>query len=190
MLWTLNDNLQAHMRSLESLGIKGEQYGVILTALVLSQLPVKIRLEWARDGEHHESDLDFLMKFISKEIKRRERSQVYSNNLSSFHIQANRLPSAAALHTSSHNAQSKSSHVAASCGICHKAHPTARCWNLTKIPVSERRAKLRSAGLCYQCLNKGHVSFGCSNLIYLVLITVTITLRPPVVYGLHIQRRA
>ena len=150
------------MRSLESLGIKGEQFGVILTPLVLSRLPVERRLEWACDGEHHESDLDFLVKFISKEIKRRERSQVYSNNLSSFHIKDNRLPSAAALHTSSHNAQSKSSHVAASCGICDKAHPTARCWNLTKIPVNERKAKLRSAGLCYRCLNKGHVSIGCS----------------------------
>ena len=51
MLWTLNDNLQAHVRSLEALGIKGEQYGAILTPLVLSQLPVEMRLKWACDGD-------------------------------------------------------------------------------------------------------------------------------------------
>ena len=82
MLWSLNDTLQAHMRSLDSLGIKGDQYGVILTPLVLSRLPVEMRLEWARDGEKHESDLPFLMKFINTEIKRRERSQVYSDSIS------------------------------------------------------------------------------------------------------------
>ena len=54
MLWSLNDTLQAHMRTLDSLRIKGDQYGIILTPLVLSRLPVEMRLEWARDGEKHE----------------------------------------------------------------------------------------------------------------------------------------
>ena len=35
-LWRLNNELKAHTRSLEALGIDGKQYGVILTPLILS----------------------------------------------------------------------------------------------------------------------------------------------------------
>ena len=164
MLWLLNDTLQAHMRSLDSLGIKGDQYGVILTPLVLSRLPVEMRLEWARDGEKHESDLPFLMKFINTEIKRRERSQVYSESISTIPMlceEKRRVLSATALLNSSKALQTKS-RSSVTCGICDKSHPTARCWNLTKIQVSDRKEKLRSAGLCFRCLTKGHIAVGCS----------------------------
>ena len=164
MLWSLNDTLQAHMRSLDLLGIKGDQYGIILTPLVLSRLPVEMRLKWARDGEKHESDLPFLMKFINTEIKRRERSQVYSDSISTISMlceEKRRLPSATALLNSSKALQTKSG-SSTTCGICDKSHPTARCWNLTKIQVSDRKEKLCSAGLCFRCLTKGHVALGCS----------------------------
>ncbi len=36
-LWKLCDELRAHVRSLESLDVKGKQYGVILTPLILSR---------------------------------------------------------------------------------------------------------------------------------------------------------
>ena len=44
--------------SLETLQVSGEQYGVILTPLILSRLSQDIHLEWAEEGEGHESDLD------------------------------------------------------------------------------------------------------------------------------------
>ena len=49
-LWDFHDQLQIHIRSLHSLGIEGETYGVILTPVVLSRLPTDLRLEWARSG--------------------------------------------------------------------------------------------------------------------------------------------
>ena len=45
-LWKLNDDLQAHTRSLATLGIDGDKYGVILTPLILSRVPQELRLEW------------------------------------------------------------------------------------------------------------------------------------------------
>ena len=77
-IWKLNDSLQAHIRSLESLIITGEQYGDILTLMILSHLPNlhDNRLEWSCKCEGHESDIDFLIKFLSKEIQRRERSHL------------------------------------------------------------------------------------------------------------------
>ena len=46
-LWKLCDDLKAHVRSLETLQVSGEQYSVILTLLILSWLPQDINLEWA-----------------------------------------------------------------------------------------------------------------------------------------------
>jgi hypothetical protein len=34
-------------------------------------------MEWARSGTEHESDLDFLLKFLRKEIELRERSDSF-----------------------------------------------------------------------------------------------------------------
>ena len=80
-LWKLNDDLQAHTRSLATLGIDGDKYGVILTPLILSRVPQELRLEWSRDGKGHESDLKFLLSFLEKEIQRRERSQMFQESL-------------------------------------------------------------------------------------------------------------
>ena len=71
--WKLQDELLAHVRSLEALGVTGDQYGVILTPLILSRLPQDVRLEWAREGLGRESDLDWLLTFLASEINRRER---------------------------------------------------------------------------------------------------------------------
>lgn len=57
-LWKLQDQLLCHVRSLESLGINGDQYGVVLTPVILSRLPQDIRLEWSRDSSGHEDDLE------------------------------------------------------------------------------------------------------------------------------------
>ncbi|XP_014673255.1 PREDICTED: uncharacterized protein LOC106813592 [Priapulus caudatus] len=54
-------------------------YGMFLTPIILSRLPSGLRMEWARDGEGHESDLEFLLAFLKKEIERRERSEVFQN---------------------------------------------------------------------------------------------------------------
>jgi hypothetical protein len=79
-LWYLYDELQGHVRSLESFGIAGNEYGLFLTPVILSRLPQEIRLEWAREGYKRESDLDFLLKFLFNEIKCRERSESFKQN--------------------------------------------------------------------------------------------------------------
>ncbi len=77
-LWKLQNMLLSHVQSLETFGVTGAQYGVVLTPLPLSKLSPDLRLEWARDGAGHESDLDFLLEFLHNKIQRRERSQAFS----------------------------------------------------------------------------------------------------------------
>ena len=72
VLWELNDKLQAHVCSLEALGITSEQYGVLLCPVILSRLPPDLRLEWARENENQEGDLDWLLECLQNEISRRE----------------------------------------------------------------------------------------------------------------------
>lgn len=50
-LQTFNDKLQSHIRCLAALQVDGQNYGVVLTPLILSRLPADVRMEWARDSE-------------------------------------------------------------------------------------------------------------------------------------------
>ncbi len=71
----MQDQLNSHVRSLEALGVKGDQYGVVLTPVILSRLPQEIRMEWSRDSSGHEGDLDWLMTFLQSEIGRRGQTR-------------------------------------------------------------------------------------------------------------------
>ena len=137
-LWKLNDDLQAHTRSLATLGIDGDKYGVILTPLILSRVPQEVRLEWSRDGKGHESDLKFLLSFLEKEIQRRERSQMFQESLgpsfkSSVEERRPRVATASALQATSTVKPSKT------CCFCGKNHPTEKCFKLNgSIQVKKR----------------------------------------------------
>ena len=158
VLWKLQDELLAHVRSLEALGVTGDQYGVILTPLILSRLPQDVRLECSREGEGRERDLDWLLTFLASEINRRERSQSFRDTTTHDPVAATcedkvrsaRKASASALHV--HSSASGSEDVQVSCDVCGvKGHAAERCWNLTKLStVSERRSKVQMCGLCFR----------------------------------------
>ena len=151
VLWKLQDELLAHVRSLEALGVTG----VILTPLILSRLPQDVRLEWAREGQGRESDLDWLLTFLASEINRRERSQSFRDTTThdpvvttcEEKVRSARKASASALHV--HSSASGSEDVQFSCDVCGvKGHAAERCWNLTKLStVSERRSKVQIMSL-------------------------------------------
>ena len=145
------------------MNVTGTQYGVILTPLILSRLPPEIRLEWARRGEGKEGDLGWLLDFLEKEIKSRERSQIFKEAYKPAPEEKSaRVATAAALHTESQRPSSSATSTHGECGICSKTHMTASCWVLTRsCSVGDRRAKITSAGLCFRCLKRGHFARGC-----------------------------
>ena len=159
-LWKLNDDLQAHTRSLATLGIDGDKYGVILTPLILSRVPQELRIKWSRDGKGHESELKFLLSFLEKEIQRRERSQMFQESLgpnfkSSVEEHRPRVATASVLQATSTVKPSKT------CCFCGKNHPTEKCFKLSG-SIQVKKEKLKSAGLCFRCLLPGHIAKGCS----------------------------
>ena len=150
-LWTLLNDLQVHIRSLENLKISGNQYheyGVILTPLILSRLPSDLRLEWAREGEGHEGDLEFLMEFLRREVQRRERSEALIGEATSDASETMPRATAAALHSSSERDTRQA------CEHCkRKGHRLYQCFQLKRVPVCERKEKLKRVGACFRCLS-------------------------------------
>ena len=165
-LWKLQDDLLTHVRSLEALGVGGDQYGVFMTPVILSRLPHDIRLEWSRESSGHENDLDWLLKFLQQEIERRERSDTFKH-ISTSKVEENRpRPS---------DVEKKKYHSAASalqsssevnrpnfkCVFCGKGHKSENCYSILKLSSADREEAIRSAKLCFICLKKDHISKGC-----------------------------
>ena len=154
-LQKLQDGLLSHVRSLETLGIAGSQYGVLLTPIILSSLPADIRMQWARASERRERDLEWLLEFLGQEIKFREKSHTFRNLSKS---QEDRQPEQRRSRSTATALPSSSCQIR-SCAICAKAHPTERCWDL--VLPREWREKIRKHGLCFRCLGKGHLANSC-----------------------------
>ena len=190
-LQALQDEIVKHTRSLETLGVTGDAYGVVLTPLILSRLPAEIRLEWAREGSGKEGDLPFLMDFLKKEIGRQERSSVFgsvpappgpgvpeSRRAASGRrsLQTQSGPGGSEAHHldrqrrgfSGRRVPSAAALQAASqqsseqvCGFCNQGHPTEQCSMITSLPVRERMRRVRFSGLCFRCLKRGHRAQDC-----------------------------
>ena len=160
VLWELYDNSQAHVRSLKVLKISGRQYVAVLTPLILSRLPPDLGMEWARDGEGHQSDLEFLLDFLETEITRRERSQTFSreDNAVNTDDTTDKLFSAASLYSSGGK-------LSRYCELCEcDGHSIDRCFSITKASIGNRRSILRRVGACFRCLTtaKMHTYRNCT----------------------------
>ena len=173
-LQKLQDELMGHVRSLDALGVTGEKYGVILTPLVLSKLPKDICLQWARESAGREGDLQWLIKFLKEEIENRVRSGVFSSlttaDKDSTSLQGDsqkkkklhRVPSGAALQSAPPAPAPKaSSPPARRCGFCSGGHDVATCREFLNLDISGRQNKVRVAGLCFVCLERGHGARQC-----------------------------
>ena len=161
-LWGFYNTLQTHVRSLESLQIGGEQYGVILVPVVLSRLSPELCMEWAREGEGKESDLQHLMQFLKTEVERRERSQVFASDIkptatASALTTTARRPGSSTGGSSGHQVASKSSkqqHQNACYWCGENSHRLTQCPGLTPLSKPDRKKKLMEAGFCIKCFAK------------------------------------
>ena len=180
-LQTLVDELMVQVRSLEALGITGQQYGVILTPLLLSRLPTAVRLEWARTSVGKESDLQHLLDFLQQEICRLERSGVYADLTAA--EPAGRAavaatgrqaaastgrPGPAAGPPGRRDGRPGPSSTAAlqmatlGCGYCGQHHTADKCGAWQRLSVAERFGLVREKRLCFCCLQPNHLARRCA----------------------------
>ncbi|XP_066956301.1 uncharacterized protein [Macrobrachium rosenbergii] len=159
----LQDDVIAHVRSLEALGVGGDQYGLVLAPMILSLLPHEIRLEWSR-SQQEEGDLKGLLEFLQREVEGRERAEALQGlnhrktEDPSVEKRQKKLiqGSASALQTSSEDSASKQQ-----CAFCGKLHPSDKCFGIVKLTLHEREKAIRGKRLCLKCLSPGHYARGC-----------------------------
>ena len=70
----LYDTVEAQVRGLNSMGVKPETYGALLSSVMLGKLPQEIRLLLSRGMGGGDRKLDDLMKLLLDELQARERA--------------------------------------------------------------------------------------------------------------------
>ena len=70
----LYDTLEAHVRSLKSLGIPSNSYGSLLSSIIMNKLPQELRLIISREIKDQDWQLDNIVHALEDELKARERA--------------------------------------------------------------------------------------------------------------------
>ena len=144
----LFDVIESNVRSLQSLDVRAESYGSLLSSVLMNKLPVELRLIASRKfGDTDSWDFSALLKVIEEELQARERSS--ARNAHEVR-RPKEYPTGAALFVDSASPQ---------CCFCQQGHPSQEC--RTVPGVQARQEKLKKSGRCYNCLQRGHVSKYC-----------------------------
>ena len=167
-LTKFRDILNVHVRSLAAQGITSDKFGVILTPIIVSKLPEEIRLEWSRDSEGKEDDLDHLLKFLDSEINRRERCRSFGTLQPNSQAekqpqdkQKNKQSSATALHAGSSGTANE---AVRKCVFCSSSnHASMKCGKYLGVGVAERYEMLKNAYVCFKCLSAKHRANKCGH---------------------------
>ena len=161
-LWTLYDEIQVHVRSLASLDVNGSNYGLVLVPLILHQLPPGLRLQWARQSDNREGDLEFLLKFLYDEIQHRERSRIFESCITKESSKKPQIqPTASALLNPDHRKSSSPR-----CVFCNSSHYPDKCPDIAMLTHEQRVQKIKSLRLCFRCLSRVHFAEACNKRCY------------------------
>ena len=79
-LHSIYDKISINIRGLESLGIKSDQYGSFLIPVIMSKLPLEVRLQVARLTTGDVWEVEELLQLIKHEVVARELSDTIRVN--------------------------------------------------------------------------------------------------------------
>ena len=143
-----------------------ESYGTMLSSVLLSKLPPELRLIVSRKVPANDLDMGTLLETFEQELIARERA-------TSVVQQPNRR-------VRPPGPQPTSAFVSAptgspECVFCGQSHASTTC---QVVPTVDGRKKtLRSAGRCYNCLRKNHLSRNCDRPAIAGVVTEDTTLQ-------------
>ena len=152
----LYDTLEAHVRSLKSLGVPSDSYGTLLSSIIMNKLPSDLRLVISREVKDEEWQLDRILHVLENELEARERAAVRdvaqsTSEVKSFKRDQPRMkPTTTALLTKA---------TGPTCTYCKMNHASNSCTTVTN--VAARKEILKKHGRCFVCLRRGHISRNC-----------------------------
>ena len=134
----LYDTVEAQVRGLNSMGVKPETYGALLSSVMLGKLPQEVRLLLSRKMGDGDRKLDDMMKLLLGELQARERAA--ASNVAPGKGQGKAIgnPTAAALLTGG------GQRATPTCYYCQQSHLCHACTKV--VSIDERKRILRSAG--------------------------------------------
>ena len=158
------DVMESQVRSLAALGVVADMYGCILMPILLSKIPLVIRLAWSRTGESKADmpDVHDFLTFLRNEVAAREEAgnSYVSTNVKKDTTQQ-RKPD---LRVETGVNSSTALHVGAStrsCLFCSGEHFTSQCNDCADLPIQRRWERAKEVKACFLCLSKGHGSRDC-----------------------------
>ena len=158
---SLYDQIEAQLRSLETLGVTSDTCSAMLFPLVESCLPEELLKIWERSTCFNDDDsskvrLDQLMNFLRKEVESEERVALA---ISGFGDKFRRkefsrdVPTATGLLTNNTGKLR--------CIFCSEQHYNTDCSEAKKKSIAELKQILSEKGRCHACLKFGHIASKC-----------------------------
>ena len=162
-LRSVYDRVSVNVRGLESLGVKAEQYGMLLIPVIMSKLPEDIRMQIARNTSNEVWKIDHLLNLIKHEVEAREVCEnVKANDQKTKRgpgDQGRRYASSAAALLAGGSKQHNTGEQGTQCAYCRKSHYSASCEQFRD--TDTRKNILKRDGRCFHCLGRGHRAREC-----------------------------
>ena len=150
----VHDQIEIHVRGLNSLGVGAETYGTMLIPIIMDKLPEEFRLVISRQIQSDTWGINDVLEAFRNELEAREKCKFVGTRSVTSNVQAKSSPkTAATLHTSNKKPLL--------CYFCDDDHKTTECTKVTD--VKARVAILRKKRKCFLCLKTGHTASSCSS---------------------------
>ncbi|CAG7837087.1 unnamed protein product [Allacma fusca] len=179
----LYDQLESHIRALDTLGVTSDKCAAMLYPLVESCLPEDVLRAWQRgaatanvpeENDPSKNRLTRLLQFLRSEVEGEERIRLARTG---FGIKSRcekqqketefteEIPTAAGLFSGDSQPTTKTSH----CIFCDKKHPSQDCFQAQKMALLEKRSCLQKRKGCFTCLRIGHMGKDCRQAVKCVI---------------------
>lgn len=171
------DKISAHIRALETLGVKTNNCATMLYPLVESSLPEEILRTWQRsmvsstinnettEGGEIPDRLTRLLQFLKAEVSNEERISMAINGFTITEKKSKdnkgkdkvapsvEQPSASALFSGEEKRKK--------CIFCGDNHDNANCEQAKKLSYDDRKNLIKEKKCCFKCLKPNHQSKSC-----------------------------
>ena len=166
-LRTLYDEVETQVRSLQNLGLDPENYGPMLTPILLQKLPDDLKLIISRHFGKAAWDIEKLLECFNNELGAREKIQFENNNAehaeipftgSSLYTGGVQRRFQKFLDQSAKNKRFEKNDMK-KCIFCGRNHISRNCGIVTK-PEARKNVLIKEKR-CFKCLKIGHSAFKC-----------------------------
>lgn len=153
------DNINVHVRGLETLGMPSENYGSLLIPIIMSRMPKEITTQVARKITQEVWPIDEILEIIKSEIEAKEFAERVTSTEKNQERKNNNFSKPTSPQATVQSFVANNSRKPPVCVFCKGEHLSVTCTTVTDI--KERKSKILSGNLCFVSLRSGHLARDC-----------------------------